>query len=57
MPPFSKTIKEEGFAMKSLKIVKNNIFREEELVEKLLNPGEGIIGTRALKDNISDIKA
>lgn len=56
MPPFSKSLKEEGIAIKSFKLVENGIFKEEEMIQILKNPDFGK-GTRTLSDNISDIKA
>ena len=56
-PPFSKSLNEEGINIKSLKIVREGIFLEKELVEILTNPPDGIHPTRCLSDNIADIKA
>ncbi|MGD9212995.1 MAG: hydantoinase B/oxoprolinase family protein, partial [Desulfobacteraceae bacterium] len=65
MPPDSKTLKEEGACITSFKLVKNNIFREEEISQILLSPKNiistsgcpKIHGTRLLSDNLSDLKA
>ncbi|KMP11656.1 5-oxoprolinase [Candidatus Nitromaritima sp. SCGC AAA799-C22] len=65
MPPFSRTLEEEGACIESFKLVDNGYFREEEIKSLLLAPGnilrrEGeppISGTRALADNLSDLKA
>eukprot|EP00825_Cyclidium_porcatum_P026350 TRINITY_DN2836_c0_g1_i4.p1 TRINITY_DN2836_c0_g1~~TRINITY_DN2836_c0_g1_i4.p1 ORF type:complete len:460 (-),score=62.00 TRINITY_DN2836_c0_g1_i4:80-1459(-) len=57
MPPFSKSIYDEGIAIKSFKLVSNGIFKEKEITDILTKPGPGRIGTRMLSDNISDIKA
>ena len=60
MPPFSKTLLEEGASFKSFKIVKDGKFQED--VSKVLTSTESYShpdakGTRNLKDNISDFKA
>ena len=61
MPAFSKHIEEEGAQFISFKIVKDGIFNENELVERLSNQPDRvnplITGTRNLKDNIADFKA
>lgn len=50
MPPFSKTLKEEGAAIKSFKLVKDGVFQEDQIKEILKN-------SRNLSDNLSDLKA
>lgn len=40
MPPFSRSLDEEGACIKSFKLVKNGIFQEKELTHILLNPGK-----------------
>ena len=50
MPPFSKYLSEEGIAIKSFKIVKTQIFREEK-IRKIFEE------SRCIEDNISDLKA
>ncbi|MFZ9064531.1 MAG: hydantoinase B/oxoprolinase family protein [bacterium] len=65
MPPFSRTLAEEGACLKSFKLVENGIFNEAGITELLEDPariprlpGElPIAGTRLLADNISDLKA
>lgn len=57
MPPFSKSIHDEGIAIKSFKLVQKGIFQEQELIKLLTQPGENKISTRTLSDNLSDIKA
>jgi len=65
MPPFSRELKEEGACIKTFKLVQNGIFNEEGIMELLQSPskikrksGENpISGTRALSDNISDLRA
>lgn len=65
MPPFSNRIEEEGVCIKSVKLVENGVFNEKEITELLTRPPQierasgdpPISGTRALKDNISDLKA
>ena len=56
MPSFSKTLSDEGIAIKTLKIVENGDF-EEERVKVVMQGGNGIIGTRNFADNLSDFKA
>ena len=50
MPPFSKSLDEEGVAIMSFKLVENGVFREAE-VRTLFNQ------SRCLEDNVSDLKA
>ena len=50
MPSFSKTLSEEGVAIKSFKLVEKNLFQEEKLKELFCQ-------SRLLKDNISDLRA
>ena len=57
MPAFAESLSEEGVAFKSFKIVDNGVFKETELRELFNNPGEGIIGSRNIEENISDLKA
>lgn len=60
MPPFSKYLYEEGFAVKSLKVVENGTFQGEKLTLLLtaVHPDHPTsLGTRALQDNLSDIQA
>lgn len=62
MPPFSKSIWEEGAAIKAFKLVENGDFQEEGIVELLRFPSSGelenqIPGTRRLQDNLSDLRA
>ncbi|PVH84747.1 hydantoinase [Cadophora sp. DSE1049] len=60
MPPDSKWLYEEGAAIFGEKIVSHGRFNEERVVEMLLyEPAKypGISGTRALSDNLSDLKA
>ncbi|MBT3923987.1 MAG: 5-oxoprolinase [Nitrospina sp.] len=52
MPPFSKSLEEEGASIKSFKLVENNEFQEAGITEILTRAG-----TRALADNLSDLKA
>ena len=56
-PPFSKSLNEEGVNIKSLKIVKEGVFLEKNLIDILTNPPDGIHPTRCLSDNLADIKA
>eukprot|EP01119_Soliformovum_irregulare_P023980 TRINITY_DN8499_c0_g1_i3.p1 TRINITY_DN8499_c0_g1~~TRINITY_DN8499_c0_g1_i3.p1 ORF type:complete len:1241 (-),score=304.27 TRINITY_DN8499_c0_g1_i3:47-3769(-) len=65
MPPFSKSLVEEGAAIQSFKLVKDGSFQEEGVTQLLMAPGKlpshvsehPISGTRILPDNISDLKA
>lgn len=62
MPPFSKSILEEGAAIKAFKLVEKGIFQEEGIIKLLQFPGtdEGgnkISGTRRIQDNLSDLRA
>lgn len=65
MPPFSTSLKEEGAAIMGLKIVKDGVFQEKEIVKLLMEPGLTernpwelpSFGTRCLSDNLSDLKA
>ncbi|XP_062093597.1 5-oxoprolinase 1-like [Humulus lupulus] len=62
MPPFSKSIWEEGPAIKAFKLVENGIFQEEGIAKLLQFPSSGelakqIPGTRRLQDNLSDLQA
>lgn len=57
MPAFAESIKEEGVAFKSFKIVEGGLFQEDALREALSNPGEGITGSRCVEENVSDLKA
>lgn len=50
MPPFSRKLSEEGAAIKSFKLVKNNEFQEEGVREVLKE-------SRLISDNIADLKA
>ncbi|PPR86356.1 hypothetical protein GOBAR_AA34337 [Gossypium barbadense] len=62
MPPFSKSIWEEGAAIKAFKLVEKGIFQEEGIIKLLKFPGadehsQNIPGTRRLQDNLSDLRA
>lgn len=65
MPPFSKSLDEEGVCIKSFKLVDRGVFQEEGiryLFKKItLNDGKDGVKTihcsRAPEDNISDLKA
>ena len=52
MPPFSKSLSEEGCAIVSLKIVENGRFNETAISALLRNSG-----SRGISDNLSDLKA
>lgn len=57
MPAFAQNIFEEGVAFKSFKIVESGVFQEETLVDALKHPPGGAKGSRAVLDNVSDLKA
>ncbi|KAG9156119.1 hypothetical protein Leryth_024698 [Lithospermum erythrorhizon] len=62
MPPFSKSIFEEGAAIKAFKLVEKGVFQEEGITKLLRFPGHdesgrNIPGTRRLQDNLSDLHA
>lgn len=62
MPPFSKSIWEEGAAIKAFKLVEKGLFQEEGIVKLLQFPRSdesayNIPGTRRLPDNLSDLRA
>ncbi|GAW00676.1 hydantoinase B oxoprolinase [Lentinula edodes] len=60
MPPFSKTIEQEGAQILSYKLVKQGHFDEEGITDLMYHqPAKypGCSGTRTLSDNISDLKA
>lgn len=62
MPPFSKSIFEEGAAIKAFKLVKEGVFQEEGISQLLLFPSSEefafkIPGSRRLQDNLSDLHA
>ncbi|KAJ7968290.1 5-oxoprolinase [Quillaja saponaria] len=62
MPPFSKSIWEEGAAIKAFKLVEKGTFQEEGIVKLLQYPCSDdfkhkIPGTRRLQDNLSDLRA
>ncbi|HLQ44998.1 MAG TPA: hydantoinase B/oxoprolinase family protein, partial [Planctomycetaceae bacterium] len=54
MPPFSKTLGEEGVLIRNFKLVDRGISREDELRQLLLS---GPYPTRAVNDNMADIRA
>ncbi|XP_058099124.1 5-oxoprolinase 1 [Magnolia sinica] len=63
MPPFSKSIWEEGAAIKAFKLVEKGVFKEEGIIKLLQSPqsdefsARKIPGTRRLQDNLSDLRA
>ena len=59
MPPTSTKLWQEGAAFKSLKIVQNNIFNENEIVQGFNEPAQfpNCSASRNLSDNLSDLKA
>lgn len=62
MPPFSKSILEEGAAIKAFKLVEKGIFQEQGIIKLLQFPGSDnsgtkIRGTRRIQDNLSDLHA
>lgn len=57
MPPFSKTIADEGAAIKTFKLVDRGVYQEEGIIKLLTKPDTGSRGTRKLADNLSDLSA
>ncbi|KAK8030255.1 hypothetical protein PG993_011546 [Apiospora rasikravindrae] len=59
MPPDSTMLWQEGAAIKSFFLVRDNHFDEEGIVKILLEPGKhpNCSGSRRLGDNLSDLKA
>ncbi|CAK8577994.1 unnamed protein product [Lathyrus sativus] len=62
MPPFSKSILEEGAAIKAFKLVEKGVFQEQGIIKLLQFPGSDntgtkIRGTRRIQDNLSDLHA
>ncbi|KAM7273178.1 hypothetical protein ACFE04_027842 [Oxalis oulophora] len=57
MPPFSKSIFEEGAAIKAFKLVQKGIFQEEGIIKLLTESIHNVPGTRKLQDNLSDLRA
>lgn len=52
MPPFSRRLEEEGLAIESMKLVRNGLFREADIVDRLKKAG-----CRCIRDVISDLRA
>ncbi|KAF7490065.1 5-oxoprolinase [Sarcoptes scabiei] len=59
MPSNSISLNQEGATFQSFKLVKENVFQEDQLIAALMKPEQhpGCSGTRALNDNLSDLKA
>ncbi|KAK7251784.1 hypothetical protein RIF29_35303 [Crotalaria pallida] len=62
MPPFSKSILEEGAAIKAFKLVEKGVFQEEGIIRLLQVPGydgrgNKVPGSRRIQDNLSDLRA
>ncbi|XP_072958902.1 5-oxoprolinase 1 [Typha angustifolia] len=63
MPPFSKSIWEEGAAIKAFKLVERGIFQEKAIIQLLQSPcsndhsAHKVPGTRRIQDNLSDLRA
>ncbi|MBC8209164.1 MAG: hydantoinase B/oxoprolinase family protein [Desulfobulbaceae bacterium] len=62
MPPFSKTLSEEGAAILSCKLIADNTFQEQDILSLLTNFADPthtppISAARYPADNISDLKA
>jgi len=62
MPPFSRSLKEEGCAIRGLKLVRAGEFQQQQIEAVLSQPnvddsGNAIPASRRLADNISDLKA
>lgn len=52
MPPFSKLLSDEGVAIRSMKIVKDGLFQEDDILQRLQDAG-----CRCIRDVISDLRA
>ena len=57
MPPFSRTIADEGAAIEAFKLVRGGTYDEEGITALLTSPSTGSPGTRKLADNLSDLNA
>ncbi len=62
MPAFSSTLAEEGAVIRSFKLVEGGVFREDAIAALLAAEQDGpggrkVPGTRALADNLADLKA
>lgn len=57
MPPFSRSIADEGAAIKAFKLVSGGTFQQDGIEALLTHPETGSKGTRKLADNLSDLKA
>ena len=57
MPPFSRTIADEGAAIKSFKLVDRGTYDEDGIAALLTHPETGSPGTRKLADCLSDLNA
>ncbi|KAM7258989.1 hypothetical protein ACFE04_014730 [Oxalis oulophora] len=58
MPPFSKSIFEEGAAVvKAFKLVQKGIFQEEVIIKLLTEYIHNVPETHKLQDNLSDLRA
>nr|CAD1828696.1 unnamed protein product [Ananas comosus var. bracteatus] len=63
VPPLSKSIWEEGVAIKAFKLVEKSVFQEEGIVRLLQSPcldensAKRVPGTRRIQDNLSDLRA
>lgn len=63
MPPFSKSIWEEGAAIEAFKLVDKGVFQEEGIIKILQFPsstdeeGHKISGSRRIEDNLADLRA
>lgn len=58
MPPNSTKLWQEGAVFKSTKIVKENVFMEQDIIDAFNKPSihPGCAGSRNLSDNLSDLK-
>lgn len=55
MPPHSTNLEEEGARIVAFKLVKDGKFQEDGITDILVN--QKFVGTRNLKDNLSDLRA
>ncbi|KAL7564022.1 hypothetical protein ACA910_006934 [Epithemia clementina (nom. ined.)] len=61
MPPYSQKLQDEGAMIVAFKLVRQGVFQEAGITELLQSPGKlgipGNVGTRNLRDNLSDLRA
>ena len=61
MPPYSQKLQDEGAMIVAFKLVRKGVFQEKGITELLQAPGKlgdvANVGTRNLRDNLSDLRA